>query len=154
MELPEWLGFVHILGAVVWVGGVIVLNAVLSRANRSGDRGAVVRLNAEVEWVGLGLIFPSALVVIGVGIWLVLLEEVWAFSQLWIVLSLALVGVSMVLGLGYFGPEGKRISRIVEERGPEEPAVRRRMSRLLWLARLDVLMLLVVLWAMVFKPGF
>lgn len=131
MELHEWLSFVHILGAVIWVGGVIVLNAVIARANRKGDPGAAVRLTIETDWVGPWLIFPSAVVVIGVGIWLVFLEEEWAFSQLWIILALVLVGESTILGMGYFGPEGKRISRIVEERGPEDPDVRRRMSRLL-----------------------
>jgi hypothetical protein len=86
-------------------------------------------------------------------VWLVVLEDEWAFSQLWIVLSLALVGVSMVLGMGYFGPEGKRISRMAQERGGDDGNVRRRIGRLLWVSRFDVLILVVVLWAMVFKPG-
>jgi hypothetical protein len=59
----------------------------------------------------------------------------------------------MILGIGYFGPEGKRISRMADERGAEDPEVRRRMGRLLGFSQVDVLILLVVLWLMVFKPG-
>jgi hypothetical protein len=82
----------------------------------------------------------------------VLLEE-WAdFSQLWIWLSLVLVAASTIVGI-YSGSEGKRISRLADERGAEDGGVRDRLRRLLWLARLDMLILVVVLWLMVFKPG-
>ncbi len=99
------------------------------------------------------LIGPSALVVIALGIWLVPVEEDLSFSQPWIWLSLVLVAVTMVQNGIYSAPEGKRIARLAEERGPEDREVRRRLSRLLWLGRLDVLILVVVLWLMVFKPG-
>jgi uncharacterized membrane protein len=101
---------------------------------------------------GPWLIGPSSLVVIGLGIWLVLLEEWAAFSQLWIWLSLVLVAVSTAQGI-YSGSESKRISRLADERGAEDGEVRDRLSRLLWLARLDMLILVAVLWLMVFKPG-
>jgi hypothetical protein len=54
----------------------------------------------------------------------------------------------MVQNAFYSVPEGKRIARLAEDH-----EVRRRLSRLLWLGRLDVLILVVVLWLMVFKPG-
>jgi uncharacterized membrane protein len=103
--------------------------------------------------VGPWLIGPAAIAVIGLGLWLTLIEDEIAFSHSWIWLSLVLVVVSMVLGMAYFGPEGKRIGRIAAERGPEEAEYRRRMDRLLMLNRLDLLILAVVLWLMVFKPG-
>lgn len=153
MKLHDWLMFFHILGAIVWVGGTIVLAAMMERASRSPDRTAVLRLSRELEWVGPRLIGPSALVVIALGIWLVPVEEDLSFSQPWIWLSLVLVAVTMVQNGIYSAPEGKRIARLAEERGPEDREVRRRLSRLLWLGRLDVLILVVVLWLMVFKPG-
>ena len=153
MELHEWLTFVHILGAIIWVGGSLVLNAMVTRASRSLDRSAAVRLTRDVGWVGPWLIGPSTIVVIGLGIWLVVLEEEWAFSQAWILLSLVLVGVSMILNIGYSGPQGRRIAQLADQRGAENPEVHRRMGRLLALSRIDMLILLTVLWLMVFKPG-
>jgi uncharacterized membrane protein len=153
VTLDDWLVFFHILGAIVWVGAVILTNAMIARASRAPDRAAVLRLSRELEWVGPRLIGPSALVVIGVGIWLVLIQEWSAFSQVWIWLSLVLVAVSMIRNGVYAAPEGKRISRLAEERGAEDQEVQRRFNRLVWLGRLDLLILVAVLWLMVFKPG-
>lgn len=152
MELHDWLMFFHILGAVVWVGGMIVTSVALERANRSPGRTAMPRVARDVEWVGRRLLGPSAAVVIGVGIWLVPVEGDLSFSQLWIWLALVLVAVTAVLSM-YSGPEGERISRLADERGAEDGEVRRRFSRVLWLTRLNILILVAVLWLMVFKPG-
>lgn len=153
MELHEWLAFLHILAAIVWVGASITQSVILTRANRYPDRAVIAGLAHELEWVGPFLIGPAALVVIGTGIWIVLIEDWVAFSDTWIWLSLVLVGVSMVLGMAYFGPEGRRIGRIADERGHEDAEFRQRMDRLLLIGRLDMLILAVVLWLMVFKPG-
>ncbi len=153
MELHEWLAFLHILAAVVWVGAAVTTSAVIMRANRNPDRAVVAGLAQQLEWVGPRLIGPSALVVVAAGIWITIIEDWVDFAQTWIWLSLVLVAVSMVLGMGYFGPEGRRIGRIVAERGPEHPEVRQRMDRLLMLNGLDLVILVVVIWLMVFKPG-
>jgi hypothetical protein len=86
-------------------------------------------------------------------IWIVLVEEDLAFSQLWIWLALVLVALSMVQNVTYAAPEAKRIFRLADERGAEDREVRRRLDRLHWFAWLDVLILVAVLWLMVFKPG-
>jgi hypothetical protein len=91
--------------------------------------------------------------VIGTGIWIVLIEDWVAFSDVWDLALLVLVGVSMVLGMAYFGPEGRRIGRIADERGAEDAEFRQRMDRLLLIGRVDLVILAVVLWLMVFKPG-
>jgi uncharacterized membrane protein len=31
MELHDWLMFLHILGAIVWVGAIILMNAMMAR---------------------------------------------------------------------------------------------------------------------------
>jgi uncharacterized membrane protein len=152
VELHEWLMFFHVLGSIVWVGGVIVLYALSERATRSSDRTAISRATGQLEWVGQRLMGPSILVVVGLGIWLVILEEDITFSQLWIWLSLVLVVASALPGI-YSGPEGKRVASLAEERGADDGEVRRRANRLLWLARVDILILVAVLWLMVFKPG-
>lgn len=150
MELHEWLLFLHILAAIVWVGAAITVTAVIVRAKRGPDRA---RVASGLDWIGPQLIGPAAAVVIGLGLWLTIIEDEIDFSDSWIWLSLVLVVVSNVLGIGYFGPEGKRIGRIVAERGPDEPEIRQRIDRLLILDAVDLLILAVVLWLMVFKPG-
>lgn len=92
---------------------------------------------------------PSFLVVVGSGIWLVALEDWATFSQLWVWLALA---VSMLLSI-YSGSQGRRMSRVAAERGPEEGELLRGLRRNLWLSRLDMLVLVFVVWLMVLKPG-
>lgn len=152
MELQEWLSFLHILAAIVWVGASITQSVIMTRANRDQDRTVVAGLARQLEWLGPFLIGPAAVAVVGTGIWIALIHGA-AFSDTWIWLSLVLVGVSMILGMTYFGPEGRRIGRIIGERGSEDAELRRRLDRLLLIGRLDLLILAVVLWLMVFKPG-
>ncbi len=153
VEFHEWLAFFHILASMVWVGAVILDNAMMTRASRDRDRTAFLRLFRESEWVGPRLIGPAAAVVIGMGIWLVILEEWAAFSQAWIWVTLVLVAVSMGQNGIYSAREGRRIAALADQRGADDAEVRRRLERLLWLGRLDVLILVIVVGLMVFKPG-
>ncbi|HEX6262199.1 MAG TPA: DUF2269 family protein [Actinomycetota bacterium] len=153
MELSEWLAFIHILTAMFWVGAGVVLNLATSRVAASGDDERVVQFTRNVEFLGNWLIGPSAVAVVGTGIWITAIEEWVAFSQLWIILALVGVAVSMLLGMGYFGPEGKRLGRLAEERGASDPELKTRTRRLLLLSRLDILVLVFLTWDMVFKPG-
>lgn len=59
----------------------------------------------------------------------------------------------MLIGIGYLGPEGKRIGRIAAEHGPDVPEIRQRMDRLLRVDGLDLVVVTAVLGLMVFKPG-
>jgi hypothetical protein len=52
VELGEWLAFFHILASMVWVGAVVLNNAMMTRASRGPDRTAVLPLFRELEWVG------------------------------------------------------------------------------------------------------
>ena len=106
MEPEEWLAFFHVLAAIIWVGAVIFMNAMMAVASRGPDQTAVLRLAREFQRVGPLLMGPSFLVVVGSGIWLVALEDWAAFSQLWVWLALALVAVSIAAaGCGSDGGE-------------------------------------------------
>jgi uncharacterized membrane protein len=152
VELHEWLMFFHVLGSIVWVGGVIVLYALSEKTTRASDRMAVARATDQLEWVGQRLMAPSILVVVGLGIWLVILEGDITFSQPWIWLALVLVVASALPGV-YSGQQRKRVARLAEEHGADDAEVRRLVDRVLWLARVDIVILVAVVWLMVFKPG-
>ncbi|HEX6263520.1 MAG TPA: DUF2269 family protein [Actinomycetota bacterium] len=153
MELSEWLSFIHVLTAMLWVGTGVALNVATSRVVASGDDERVVQFTGDVEFLGNWLIGPSAAAVVGTGIWITAIEDWVAFSQLWIILALVGVAVSMLLGMGYFGPEGRRLGRLAGERGASDPDLKTRTRRLLLVSRLDILVLVFLTWDMVFKPG-
>jgi hypothetical protein len=57
------------------------------------------------------------------------------------------------VGAIYLGPESGRIGKLVAERGPEDGEVRTRMDRVLLVSRIELVVLVSVVFAMTTKPG-
>ena len=153
MSLYDWLKFLHILAAMLWVGGGVAMDLAATRMVKGGEQREVLRLLGTMEWLGSRLFGPAAIVVLGLGLTMVAITEAWTIGQLWIVLALVVFGLSFLLGGVYAGPESKRIAAAVEAEGPGSPEAQRRMRRLFTVTRIDMLLLVFVVWAMVFKPG-
>jgi uncharacterized membrane protein len=152
MEPDEWLAFFHILAAMAWVGAVIVMNVAMARAQRAPDRTTVLRVAGQFESLGPLLMGPSFLIVVGSGIWLVAIEDWAAFSQLWVWLSLVLVALSVLVSI-YSGSVQRRTSRALGHGAAGDSEVLRAASRFVWLSRLDLAILVVIVWLMVAMPG-
>jgi uncharacterized membrane protein len=150
VTLYEVLLFIHILAAMVWVGGSIMLFIVTGRVDRTGDAQFRARFMTTAAVVG-PVIGASSFVVLGAGIWMVLERDAIELSQTWIWLALILFGVTAIGGLAYFGPASKRIVAALEAGQMEEADRRARTFSLA--SRLDTLLLLVIVGLMVFKPG-
>lgn len=153
MGLYTTLVFIHVLMAIVWVGGVLITQVYVLRATRSDDPNRKMKLFGDISWIGLHVWVPSAFVLVVVGVAMVLLSEAWSFSQPWIWVSLAVYALSLGTGMLFIGPENGRIAELAEQRGPTDPEVVRRSSRLLVVFRSEALALIIVVWMMVAKPG-
>jgi uncharacterized membrane protein len=136
----------------VWVGGDVMSQAVYLRAQMAGDQRQI-EFAADVEWIGLRLITPAAVLVAGFGVWLVLNSPAWDFSQTWVTLGLVMFLASALTGALFLGPESGRISRLGAEKGAGDPEVQRRISRMLWISRIELILLIAVIFDMVVKPG-
>jgi uncharacterized membrane protein len=151
--LYEVLLFVHIAAAIVWVGGAVTINIFSTRAVRAGDsqRGAAV--SRDIEWVGQRVIAPSTLVLLAMGLWMVAVNDGWTIGQTWIILALVGFGLTFLAGILFFGPEAGRIAKGLDERGWDDPDVQHRIRRITALSRLDLILLVLIVADMVFKPG-
>jgi uncharacterized membrane protein len=149
----SWLVFVHILAAITWVGGAILLNVLNTRSIRADDPARLATAAKETEWVGTRIIAPTTVVLLAMGITMVAVNEAWTIGQLWIILALVLFGLTFATGAFFLGPEAGRIARLVDERGVSDPEVRRRLRRVVLVGRVDLITLIVVVWDMVVKPG-
>lgn len=152
MTLYDVLLLFHILAAITWVGGAVTLNLLGTRIQRAGGT-ALAEYVRQTEWMGTRVFAPSTLAVLGFGIAMVAENEAWTIGQLWIILALVGIGVSMITGAAFFGPEAKRISQVMVARGPDDPEVARRLRRITVLSRLDLLLLVLIVADMVLKPG-
>ena len=152
MDLYELLLAIHILAVVVWVGGAAALQVLAIRTVRTDDGGRIAYFAGEAEWVGMRVFVPSSVVVLLAGIALVL-EGNWGFDQLWILLGLAGIAFSIVVGAAFLGPESGRIKGLMEARGPEDTEVKERIARIFTISRIELVILLLIVLDMVIKPG-
>ena len=151
MTRYELLLFLHVVAVIVWLGAGLLIAVLVFGAARSGDRKKEGAHHRDVAWLAPRLFIPSSLATLVLGILLVI-DGPWSFDQLWIVIGLAGWLVSFGLGFFYFKPEGERVGGLVEQRGPGDPEVERRLHRLNVVDRIQVLLLFLVVASMVIKP--
>jgi uncharacterized membrane protein len=150
--LYDVLLFVHIVAAILWVGGGIMLNILGSRAVRSADPARMASIARESGVIGQRIIAPTALVLLAMGVAMVAVSDAWMIGQPWIILGLVGFGLTALTGAFFFGPEGGRLAKIIEERGPAHE-VQRRVRRIVSAGRIDLVVLVLIVADMVFKPG-
>jgi len=149
----EWLLFGHILGVVAWVGANIVLQLLAIRARAAAGQRAVDFL-ADIEWLGTRYFIPISLIVVALGFALVGESDgAYELSQFWVSAGLGMFLVSFLLGAGFLGPESGRIAKLADERGPDDAEVQGRIGRVVWVSRFELVLLVLVIFDMVVKPG-
>jgi uncharacterized membrane protein len=152
MTWYEFLLFVHIAMAVIWVGGGAMLQVVALRTLRNPDPMRLVEFGRDVEWIGNRVLVPSALLTVVSGVWLVIDSDFIGFGDDWIVIGIVLFAITFLAGALYFGPESGRTGKLAETEGPS-PAVLAKLQRLLALTRADLMLLFLIIFDMSVKPA-
>jgi uncharacterized membrane protein len=149
--LSEWLVFVHVLAAMVWVGGLAAFAAFAFHALRTDDPGTVARFVGSLRLVGPMVLTPSSIMVLLVGTWLVLDGDGFSFGQTWIWLALVLLAVAVLVGVLYLARMAQGAERAVAAGDHQQARIQLRRWSLG--IRLILLLLVVATWDMIFKPG-
>jgi uncharacterized membrane protein len=107
-DLYSWLLFAHILAAMVWVGGAVLLGVLAIRVTHDSEPGAAGKFIANIRVIGPRVLAPATVAVVGFGVWLVLDSSAWDFGQFWVQLALALFAAAFVIGaaMGLLGDRG------------------------------------------------
>src|SRR5829696_4490154 len=98
--------FVHIVCAVIWVGGAFAIQLLAVLVGRTGDPAELARLMRYFELIGSRIFVPVAALLFIAGAAMTL--QTWSFGKIWIALSVALWVLSAVAGAIYLGPRAKR----------------------------------------------
>ena len=151
MSLYEFLLFVHVLGAIAWVGGALAVLVVLELARRSGDRAHAIRALHYDDRMGPIYYIPSALVVLGAGVGLVL-EGPWSFGDGWVMAGLALLVAAFAVGAAFFLPAGKRLAAAVDAHGAASDEAAVQVDRIRVVAWADLALLVAAVFVMTTKP--
>lgn len=152
MSRYEIWKFLHVVGAMVWVGGSIVFLVLSARAGASKDPAEQGRIGQLALWTGTRIFTPAAIWVLILGIVMVL-DGPWEFSDAWIGLGLLGVLVTLGIGMGILARNGRKIGPAMMERGPDDPVTKRLVSRQRSFAILNGVLLIAVVFDMVVKPG-
>lgn len=149
----NWLKAIHILAAIVWVGGGVFAQIYATRLTRAGEMPRAAAFAKDIERIGVRLFLPASIVVLIVGVAMVWYSPAWELTQLWVILGLVGIANTIVLGAAFLGPESGRVGRLAEERGVTDPELQRRIRRIFAITRFDLAVLLLVVIDMAVKPG-
>jgi uncharacterized membrane protein len=151
--VTEWLQFFHVLAATVWLGSTIYLESLMAGAKRTGDRTVLMQVYLRVAETNKRIIGPAAIVAIAFGFWLVIDFRTYEFEQLWVALALVIAIFSVSLSVFYLAPQGDEIAKRAAEDGLDDDGAHRKLRSVANVAHVNTLMLVVILYLMIFKPG-
>ncbi len=153
MNTYETLLWLHVLFAILWVGGNVMLNLVAIRARTSGDSTQLASLFRTLAWFGSRYFVPVSLLTLVFGFW-IMAEGDWTYGDNpWIIVSLAIYAVAFLIGMLFFGPESSRIVQLLDaDPAAEAPDTKKRMKRYLNVAHVDASALMVIVFLMAAKP--
>jgi uncharacterized membrane protein len=147
----EWFMTVHVLAAVMWVGGSVMLTLLGLMTLGLRDPVRLAQFAKQVSFLG-GVYFPPlSLMVVAFGFAMIANGDL-SYSLTW--LQIAIVGwaVSFFVGAGYLGPHAKRLSKVLDDHGAEDAKAQALIQRILFVARLDAVLLLFIVFVMTAKP--
>src|ERR1041384_6514658 len=125
---------VHVLAAIVWLGGGATITLLAGRAQRSKDNAQLLQIAKQAEWLSTRVFVPASLVVVALGFVLIHKGD-WGYNHFWTLFGLIAWGVSFVVGATFLGPESGRLARLVETKGPDDSEVAARVNRIIAVAR-------------------
>lgn len=151
MDFYSIVLFVHIAFAIVWIGGAVAIQLIASIHDRASDAVGLEKTLAGASQLGPKLFTPAGLIVLAGGIFMTI-DGPWSFGSLWIILALIGFVASFGIGVLWLGPQAERVDEITQSAGGMTPKAHAMTMRALVVARVDTLILFLIVFAMVIKP--
>jgi uncharacterized membrane protein len=155
LESDSWyLAFkaVHVVAAVLWVGGGTLLAVLAITAERDPEPARLLGVARQAEWAAR-IFIPASFTVLGMGIAMTINGDL-DWGQFWLVFGLVAWTISTAIGVGFLTPRIKQLNALIQERGERDPAVQAAVQPILLAARIDIALLLLIVIDMTLKPSF
>ncbi len=144
--------FLHVVGAILWVGGISTLTMLYVQLGRLQDRSALTTLLQTSGFAGRVIVGPAAAITLIAGI-ATAVTAGFDFGMLWITWGFMGILLSIILGATLIRRTTNGIAQVVAATAmPDSTKLRALQSRLTGLNLLNLLILLSTVGAMVFKP--
>ena len=141
---------IHILAAVIWVGGGAAVHVFAVRTARAKNAERMIAFSTDAEFIGTRVFAPASLVLVVFG-FLLIHQGHWDYKA-WIVFPIAVWALSFIAGMAFLGPESKRLNTAIARDGVESPEAVQRLGRVLLVSRVELGLLLLVVLDMALKP--
>ena len=149
----DWFKAGHVLVAVLWVGGGATLALLAIMTLRMNDPLRVAQFAHQAGKVGERLYTPASLLVLLFGIGLMTNDQSpWDWDMTFVQIALVGWALTFLVGFFYIRPTAAKLAKAIEERGPTDPDAQRLIKNILLVTRIDVLVLLFIVFDMTAKP--
>ena len=148
--LDDWLIALHILAAVIWVGGAVLVQLLGTRVRSTSPPTELAAFAKNVDFIGQRTFIPASLTLIITGVILVS-RDVFEL-QTWVIIGLVVWTLSFISGAFFLGPQSGKLGKELDEQGPT-PQVMKRLDTIMLVSRIEVVLLLLVVLDMSLKPG-
>ena len=142
--------FLHIVGVIGWIGGVVTFSILSARVAREKDQAVLEALTGLMRLNGMLLIGPASGLTLIAGIVMIAVSGLGV--PLWVIWGFAAMIVSVALGATLIRRANEEVRELAARAEPGEQRLSGLQQRLLTLNIINVLLLLSAVWAMVFKP--
>lgn len=150
-EVYPILKFVHVAAVICWLGGGVLLSILAAQVRRDGSAEELAATLNRIEWFGKRYFSLLMIVTLIAGIGLVQIG--WSFSAPWVGIGFLGLFISGAIGGGYLGRKAREIKALVAEGGAHSAPAQAAIGQFLVAARVDIVVLTLVVVDMVLKPG-
>ncbi len=147
----EFVLFLHVLLGAIWMGGAMYGESLVALSRKKG-RDEYATTNVKVQ-VTNGTIYPIVVPLVAVTAAILIWQsDHLGWGDAWISAAFGIWLVGLVLGIAYFARKAKEYVGRLEADGVTDELIGD-LHKTAMVARLDLLLLLVLLFLMIFKPG-
>jgi uncharacterized membrane protein len=152
-DVYNTLKFLHVFAAITWVGSGVYAQVLATRVLRENDPEHLGVVARDIGVMGKTLLMPASIAALVFGIALVAYSPAWNFTDTWVLIGFGGIAATIVTGAGFLGPESERLGKLFAEgHTSAEPDVDLRIRKIVAISRVDLVVLVVVVADMVFKP--
>jgi uncharacterized membrane protein len=144
--------FVHIVAAIMWVGGVITLTILNMRLASTRNSAAMAALSSVGGFYGQRVAGPAAAITLLAGL-ATALTAGFPMRSVWIIWGFLVILLSIGLNATLIRPTARRIGSLAATSNSDGAQIAALQGRLWMLAALNILLLLSAVWVMVAKPA-